>query len=88
MDLITHQRIWTGPQKNGPILEKALKNVEMLVGFAVAAQVLNTITVEKKGISAVPTQVSHLHSNSQIVKHLLGYLAPKVYYYYYPSTAK
>ena len=77
----THQTIWTGPQKNGPILDKALKIVEMLVGTAVAALVLNTITVETKGISAVPTQVTHLHSNSQTVKHLLGHLAPKVYYY-------
>merc|ERR1712018_268411 len=53
--------------------------VELLVRCAMTAQVLNTITVEKKGISAVPTQVSNLHSYSHIVKHLLGDLASKIF---------
>ena len=74
MILGTHQTIWTGPQKNGPILDKALKIVEMLVGTAVAALVLNTITVETKGISAVPTQEATAVL-IQTVKHLLGHLA-------------
>ena len=74
MILGTHQTIWTGPQKNGPILDKALRIVEMLVGTAVAALVLNTITVETKGISAVPTQEATAVLK-QAVNNLLGHLA-------------
>ena len=63
-----------GRQKYSPLLEKALGIVEMLVWTAVVAQVLNTITVETKGISAVPTQ-DFLISLKKTVKNLLGHLA-------------
>ena len=61
----------------GPILEKELRIVQMLVDTAVDARVLNIITLEIKITDAGPTQeaVAILVA----AKALLGHLASKVY---------
>ena len=76
--LLTHRRIWVGRQKYSPLLEKALRIVEILVWTAVVAQVLNTITLDKKIISAPPTQEAAAIFGAR-AKSRVGHLASKVY---------
>ena len=74
-------------RKNGPSwARKALPNVKRLVTLAVVAQLLNTITLERKITNAAPTQgaiVTFLQAilgAQRAIKNLLGRLALKVYH--------
>merc|ERR1719412_2524260 len=72
-------------RRNGPSwARKALAIVKRLVTLAVVAQLLNTITLERKITNAAPTQgaiVTFLQAilgAQRAIKNLLGHLALKI----------
>ena len=73
-----HHQIWMEWENLFPFLEKELRIVQILADSAKVAQVLNTITLDRKIISAPPTQEAAAIFGAR-AKSRVGHLASKVF---------